>query len=296
MAAGAESAVRGTARFAVAAGIPAFVLGALLFGIDFEGLGAAMVAAGRGQTAIAAGEAYGTIIFLLTAAFGAALLIARRPVESPSVTMVVAPSAAVLAGALAVADRTVTRPEGALLILVYAGYVTAVVAEGRAVQRRAEALEHEAGEVGGGRARAAAIAVAGLGGLLLGAWLLVSGGVRILARTGLTAGFVGAAVIGTLASLDEVLLEILPIRRGRPELATGNLFGTVAAFTSVVPGLAALVRPLVLDGTAAIAFLGAAALYALVAGWFLLRERAWRVLGVIVMAAYAAWLLYAASL
>jgi cation:H+ antiporter len=296
MAVGAESAVRGTARFALVTGIPAFVLGALLFGVDFEGAAASFVAAGRGQSAIAAGEAYGTIIFLFSAAFGAALLLARRPVESPTPTMVIAPSVAVAVNAIVLYDREISRPEGLLLILLYAGYVYAVVTEGRAVQARAEKLEEEAREVPGGRLRAGLIAGAGFVGLIVGGWLLVQGGVRILSRTGLTAGFVGAAVIGSLASLDEVLLEVLPIRRGRPELATGNLFGTAAAFTTVVPGVAALIHPLVLDGGAAVAFLGAATLYALVSVAFLVRERVWRPLGVLVLAAYAAWLVYAASL
>ena len=70
----------------------------------------------------------------------------------------------------------------------------------------------------------------------------------------------------------------------------------MAAFTSAVPGLAALVRPLVLDGAASVAFLVAAALYALVAVVFLLRQRAGWALGVVVLVAYAAWLVYAASL
>jgi len=296
LAVGAESAVRGTARFAAAAGISAFAVGALLFGIDFEGTATALIAAGRGQTALAAGEAYGAVIFLFTAAFGAALLFTRRPVQSPSVTMVLAPALPVAAGALSLYDGIVTRQEGILLVLVYAGYVAAVVAEGRAVKARAEELAREAGELGGGRMRAGLVAAAGFAALLVGAWLLVQGGIRILDRTGLGAGFVGAAIVGTLASLDEVLLEVLPIRRGHPELATGNLFGTLAAFTSAVPGLAALVRPLTLDGAASVAFLAAAALYALVSVWFLLRERAGWVLGVVVLAGYAAWLVYAASL
>ena len=293
---GAEAAVRGTARFALATGIPAFVLGALLFGVDFEGTAGSLIAAGRGQTSVAAGEAFGTIIFLFSAAFGAALVVARRPVPSPSPLMVISPSLTVVASALVLEDRFVSRPEGAFLILVYAGYVTIVIAEQRAVQRRAARLEEEARDVGGGTGRAAVVAVMGLAALFGGAWLLVAGGIRILMRTGLEAGFVGAAIVASLASLDEVLLEVLPIRRGRPELATGNLFGTLAAFTSFVPGLAALIRPLQLDGAAAVAFLAAAGLYAIVAVVFLLRERAWRVAGFVVLACYAAWLVYAASL
>jgi cation:H+ antiporter len=296
VAVGAEAAVRGTARFALATGIPAFVLGALLFGIDFEGTAGSLIAAGRGQTAVAAGEAYGTVIFLFSAAFGAALLLSRTPVASPSPLMVIAPSLTLVASALVLEDRFVSRPEGAFLILVYAGYVTIVIADQTALQRRTARLEEEAAEVWGGARRAGLMAVLGLAALFVGAWLLVAGGIRILARTGLEAGFVGAAIVATLASLDEVLLEVLPVRRGRPELATGNLLGTLAAFTSFVPGLAALIRPLQVDGAGAVAFIAAAALYAFVAVAFLLRDRAWRVVGLLVLAAYAAWLVYAASL
>ncbi len=106
----------------------------------------------------------------------------------------------------------------------------------------------------------------------------------------------GAAILGVLVSLDEVLLEILPIRRGTPDLATGNLFGTLAAFCSGVLGIAALVRPLELDSASLLAFLGAAGLYAIVATVFLARGRAWRGLGVVVLGVYAVWLVSAGSL
>ena len=293
---GAEAAVRGAARFAVATGIPAFVLGALLFGIDLEGTAGSLIAAGRGQTALAAGDAYGTIIFLFSAAFGVALLVSRKPVASPSPLMVIAPALALVASALVLEDRAVTRLEGGFLVVVYAGYVAIVVADQGAVRARGASLEEEARELKGGARRAATVAVAGLAALFGGAWLLVAGGVRILERTGLEAGFVGAAVVATLASLDEVLLEVLPIRRGHPELATGNLFGTLTAFTTFVPGIAALIRPLQVDGAGAVAFIAAAVLYTFVAVAFLVRGRAWRLVGAAVVLAYAAWLVYAASL
>jgi cation:H+ antiporter len=124
----------------------------------------------------------------------------------------------------------------------------------------------------------------------------VEGGVRLLHHTALTAGFIGAAIIGALAALDEVLLEVLPLRRGVPELATGNLFGTVAAFSTGVLGLAALVRPLVVDSAANSAFLASAALYAVVATAFLARGRAGKLTGVILIALYAIWLAVASQL
>jgi cation:H+ antiporter len=286
---GAEAAVRGGSGLARALGVSAFVVGALLFGVDLEGLGTAVVASARGDTAIAAGEIFGTVLFLFSAAFGAALLAARAPVPSPNRLMVLAPGVHLMAGAFAVADRYVARLEGILLLVFYGAYVGLVLRDGRSNR------DDEPARAGPSAGPAILLTVGGLVAVAGGAALLVAGGARLVRETGLTAGFVGAAVLGILVSLDEVLLEVLPIRRGSPELATGNLFGTLAAFTTGVLGLAALVRPLEIDAAGSVAFLGVAALYAVVATVFVARGRAGRVLGVFVLAAYAAWLVWAAT-
>jgi cation:H+ antiporter len=293
---GAEGAVRGAAGLARAAGIPAFVLGALLFGTDLEGLGTAVVASARGQTSVAAGEVFGSILFVWGAAFGVAALLARKPIPSPGTAMVLAPALPLLAASLSVAiDSTVARWEGAVLLLLFALYVWFVVREGRAaVGRRAEEIEREAGEGPRSRGVQAALAVGGLALLYVGATVLVAGAERLVLQTGLLTGFVGAAILGALVSLDEVLLEVLPVRRGTPDLATGNLFGTMAAFTSGVLGLAAVVRPLTVDGPGALALLGAAVLYAVVGTAFLARERVGKMIGVTVLLVYGGWL-FAAS-
>jgi cation:H+ antiporter len=293
---GAEGAIRGAAGFARAAGIPMFALGALLFGIDLEGLGTAVVASARGQSSIAAGEIFGTVLFLYSVAFGVALLVARRPVASPPPGMVIAPAASLVLASVVIADRFVDRLEGGVLVLMYAAYVALVVARRTPVVEQAERIEREAQEAPRSRSMLVAFALGGLGLLYGGAVVLVEGGTRFLAATGLSAGFVGAAVLGVLVSLDEVLLEVLPIRRGTPDLATGNLFGTLAAFCSGVLGLAALVRPLAVDSGSSLAFLGAAGLYAIVSTVFLARGRAWRGVGATVLIVYAVWLFAAGSL
>ena len=284
---GAEAAVRGGTGLARALGISAFAVGALLFGVDLEGLGTALVASARDQTAIAAGEIFGTVLFLFSAAFGAALLLARGPVPSPNRVMVLAPGVHLLAGAFAIADRYVARLEGVLLLVFYLAYVFLVVRD--AVGDRGP---HVARPSPG---RPVLLTVGGLLAVAAGAALLVAGGTRLVDETGLTAGFVGAAVLGILVSIDEVLLEVLPIRRGAPELATGNLFGTLAAFTTGVLGLAALVRPLVIDAAGSAAFLAMAVLYAVVATTFVAYGRAGRVLGAFVLASYGAWLYWSAT-
>jgi cation:H+ antiporter len=291
---GAEAAIRGAAKVAKARGISPFVFGALLFGIDIESLGAALIAAGRNQPSIAAGEAFGTIVFLFGVGFALALLISKKPVESPSQQMVLWPAATLVLGAAALANEEVTRYEGAALVLAYVLYITFVVREGRVARAVGEHIEHETEEVR--RVPPAVLLIGGLGLVFLGANTLVEGGIRILDRTSLAAGFIGAAVIGALASADEVLLEVLPIRRGLSELATGNLFGTVAAFSTGVLGLAALVRPLAVDSGATTAFIAASVMYTIVATAFLMRGRAGKFVGVTLVMVYAAWLAFASHI
>ncbi len=291
---GAESAIRGAARFAEARRISPFVLGALLFGVDVESLGAALIAAGKGQTSIAAGEAFGTIVFLFSVAFGAALLLAKHPIPAPSGQMILLPGVALALGALALADQFVSRLDGLGLVAAYILYVSQVIREGRGPQARAEEILREAEE--GPRIPPLVLLVLGLGLVYAGATILVDGGIRVLHHTSLAAGFVGAALIGALAALDEVLLEVLPVLRNVPEMATGNLFGTVAAFSTGVLGLAALVRPLAVDSAATSAFLAAAALYAVVAAVFLARGRAGKPTGLAILAIYGLWLALASRL
>ncbi|MCA1726329.1 MAG: hypothetical protein LC722_01330, partial [Actinobacteria bacterium] len=268
----------------------------LLFGVDLEGLGTAVVASARGQTALAGGEIFGTVAFLFSVAFGAALILARRPVPSPPAEHVLLPSAGVVTVGIAARDAYIGRVEGALLLGLYAVYVGYVLYDRRLAEARLAEIEREAGEATAGRAAALGLTLAGLGLVALGAAALVEGGIRILTRTSLAAGFVGASVIGVLASLDEILLEVLPIRRGQDALATGNLFGTIAAFTTGVVGVVALVNPLILDGAALAALAFSAVLYGAVAATFLWRGNAGRVLGFSVITAYGLWLAVASKI
>jgi cation:H+ antiporter len=293
---GAEGAVRGAAGLARATGIPAFVLGALLFGTDLEGLGTAVVASARGQTSVAAGEVFGAVLFVWGVAFGVATFLAKAPIPSPGTAMVLAPALPLLAASVSIVDGAVARWEGVVLLFLFGLYGWFVIREARGeVRHRTEEIEREAGRGPRSRGGQATLAVGGLLILYIGATVLVAGAERLILETGLLTGFVGAAILGAVVSLDEVVLEVLPVRRGSPELATGNLFGTMAAFTSGVLGLAAVVRPLTVDGPGSLALLGAAVLYALVGTAFLARDRVGKVIGVGALLVYGGWLVAAWS-
>ena len=296
LAIGGGAAVRGLTRFGRARGVPAIVLGVVLFGIHLEPLGATLVASGKDQPSIAAGTAIGTMAFLLGIGFAIALLASERPVEAPTAAVTLMPMAGLLLAALAVRDLQITRGEGLVMVVAYAAYLLVSFRDQDDPCMRALAAEVERGT--GERRRLPIpdwlLALCGLALIWVGATLLVDGGVRILAHSGLAAGFVGAAIIGSLAAAGPLTIEVLPVRRGESDLATGNLMGTVAAFSTGVLGLVALIRPLPLDSSVAVALIAVAVLYTVVATVFLARGRAGKVAGATLLVLFAVWL-YVAS-
>jgi cation:H+ antiporter len=208
--------------------------------------------------------------------------------------MVLLPALTLVLGAAALANEAITRLEGAALALAYVAYVAMAAQEGRiGAVRGKEIVRQTSAPL---RLPRVALALAGLSLVAAGAALLVEGGVRLLDHTGLAAGFVGAAIVAGLASLQQIFLEVSSLRRERPELATANLFGTVAAFSTGVLGLTALVRPLAVDSAVSSAFLAACILYTVVAVAFLARGRAGRLTGVFVLLVYGAWLALASRI
>jgi Ca2+/Na+ antiporter len=242
-----------------------------------------LAAAGRDQTSLAAGTALGVVVFLFAALFGGSLIVARSPLPAPPLTVLLFPGGVLLATAITLADQVVTRAEGAGLIGVFVVYLL-VVATAEPSRRRMD-LDHDSSPPRTGAAALVGTAI-GVGVLYVAATLLLGGAIRILERTTLAAGFVGAALVGAGASLREAART-----RRTPE----GPFRAVAALASGVLGTAALLRPLVVDAVAASALLAAAALYALVCAVFLVRGEAWRLTGLLVLGLYGAWLFLTAT-
>lgn len=123
---GAELLVFGTGRVIGELGVSETVFGLLVVGaaVSFEEVVLEALPAFRGFPELSVGNALGTLTFLLTGSLGTIALV--RPVEvPPAVVHYHLPALALsvlLAGALLARGR-LGRPEGALLVAVYAAYV-----------------------------------------------------------------------------------------------------------------------------------------------------------------------------
>ncbi len=86
--------------------------------------------------------------------------------------------------------------------------------------------------------------LAGIAAALLGAQLLVNGGVAIAGRFGIPTLVVGALVVGIGTSTPELTVNVTAALAGNTDLALGNILGSNIFNLCVIIGIVALITPL----------------------------------------------------
>ncbi len=248
----AENVVGASARL----GTSVLALGLLLAGAEPEEAVTSMLASGQGHPALAAGDAIGANLVILTLTLGLAGLLTRLPVGREALQYGVA--AAVL-GAVAwvfLRNGLLGRLEGAVLVLLYVAGVAWVWRRERRppmVGELAELSEDDRGgeERGDGRAhddratgRALLTVLLGLLGMVLGGALAVRGAEGLVDVLHVGDSVVGLTVLALATSAEMVALVWAARRRGLTQLVVAGAVGSVGYNATVSLGAAALVSPL----------------------------------------------------
>jgi cation:H+ antiporter len=291
--AGAEMFVENAAGAARRLGVTVLAVGILLAGAEPEELLTAVIASMRDRPGLAAGDALGANVTMLTACLGLAALV--RPLRLGRRVRQYAAMAAV-AGALAVLALLgghVRRWEGLVLVLAYVAMVALVwwrEREPPALGELAE-LEGEDGDVADAAGRAPALALGlslvGVVLMLAGGDLAVRGAERVVSSLGRSDSAVGLTVLALATTAELFALVIAALRRDVPEIALAGVVGSAAYNATATLGAAALVRPLPSHGVvgpAAFALLLTLAVLALGR-----RGSLGRVAGAVLVVAYAAY-------
>jgi cation:H+ antiporter len=276
-----EGLIKSLRAWALAAGLSGVLVGALVLGLDVESTAAGVAATLDGLPGTALGTSFGATIFLVTVGLGTAALIAPF-------TITVAPAmlgAAVAATALSIAltvDGQLSRLDGAVLLGCFVPLVAAIVL-GRPLS---EPRDRERVE----RPRLLVLKVlGGVGGLVLGAELLVFGAGRVVSQVGLSETIFGFLIVAAAVSFEEVVLEALPAFRGFPELSVGNALGTLVFLLTGSLGVIVLARPIDVPAGVTGYHLPALALSVLLAVGLLARGRMGRAEGLVLVVAYAVY-------
>jgi cation:H+ antiporter len=252
--AGAEGFAENVTGAASRLGVSVLALGLLLAGAEPEEAVTAMLASGQGHPALAAGDAVGANLVILTLTLGLAALVTRLPVGRAALEYAVA---AAVAGGVAwvfLLNGVLGRAEGLVLVLLYVAGVVWVWRRERQPPLIGELAElSEEGRVGGSdvpdesdTGRALGMVLLGLLGMVLGGALAVRGAEGLVDVLDVGESVIGLTVLALATSAEMVALVWAARRRGLSDLVVAGTVGAVAYNATVTLGAAALVSPLLL--------------------------------------------------
>jgi cation:H+ antiporter len=214
--------------------IAPFVLTVVLSGFELENLAAGIAANAKGLPGAAAGTVFGGITFLALGVAGIGALIAPMRSDLPRSFLVWTAASPFPVLALGL-DGTLSRLDGTLLLVWFVVALLGVARTGRNLLDRepSESVSHPFARLLGG------LVVLTAGGALLGDGLR-----RVVSQLGVSDTLLGNTAVAASVEAEELGRVAVPARRGRPELALGNITGTIVHFAAFNAGAIALVKPL----------------------------------------------------
>jgi cation:H+ antiporter len=235
--AGAELFLDGLLASASRLGVSAFAITVAISGFELENLAAGIAANAMDLPGAAAGTFLGGTTFLAIGVSGLAALIAPIRVALPPAALVWTALAPIPLVALGL-DGELSRLDGALLVVWFAIALTGMIRAGRNM------LEPDEPER---KRHPFAWLLGGLAVLTAGGELLAEGIRGVVDRLGVSQTVLGNTVVAAGVEAEEVARVAAPSRRGRGELAVGNVVGTVVHFAAFNAGVIALIKPLEFD-------------------------------------------------
>lgn len=281
------------AKHAASAGrrlrVSGLAVGLLLAGAEPEELVTAVVAALRDQPGVAAGDAIGANITLLTLILGGLALVTPLTLARRGTLYAAAAAGTGAAAWATLADGLVGRAEGGVLVVVYLALVAVFWWRERelpAIGELSEVLEDADDQTPA--SRGLVLAVVGIAFMGAGGWVAVLGAERVIDLLGVAGSVVGLTLVALATTSEFVALIPAAVRRGIPELAAAGIVGSVIYNATVTLGAAAAAQPLHVAGlspAATTAALLPAAIAAAAGG----HGRIGRPLGIALVAGYACY-------
>lgn len=251
---GGEALVRGSVSIARKLNISELVIGLTLvgFGTSVPELVTSLRAIEQDAVGIAVGNVVGSNIANVLLVLGVAavlrpILTNPRALARDGIIMV----AATLILCVLIWFDLFSRPVGFGLIGLLIAYLAYSLIADQSRESDAAAMHAEEGETveaNYGLGVGALLALAGLVGVIIGARLLVDGGVEIARQFKVSEAVIGLTIVAIGTSLPELATSIVAALRGKSDVALGNVIGSNIFNILGILGVTALVHPFSVRG------------------------------------------------
>jgi cation:H+ antiporter len=242
---GAELFVENAAAASKRLGVTVLAVGLLLAGAEPEELLTGVLASSSGHPGLAAGDALGANVTMLTVTLGLAALLRPVPVGHRVRLYAVLSSVAGALAVLVVLGGHVSRLEGGLLVLAYVLLVGLIWRREKAPPAIGELAEiEEEGDKDRSPGLALLLTVVGLAVMTAGGEAAVEGATRVVRALHQTDTSVGLTILALATTAELFALVLAAARRDLAEVAVAGIVGSAAYNATATLGTAALVRPL----------------------------------------------------
>lgn len=298
---GANWLVDGSTSIARKTGISEFVIGITIVGIGTSTpeMVVSYFAAFQGQSEIALGNVIGSNIFNILMILGITTLIKpvtmSRENRLKDIPMNILVTGALLIlwlvhSILGIGQNQISRLEGLLMVIAFVAYLWMMFRSGN------DNTEEENEEIKTfSPAMAVIMIIGGLACLIGGGRVFVNSATAIAHYLNLSEKFIAITIMAAGTSLPELATCIVAARKGRNQMALGNVIGSNISNILLIVGGAALISPLSLSGISYMDFavVMISSIVLLISAYTFQKERIDRIEGmffILIEIAYMVWL------
>lgn len=298
---GANWLVDGSTSIARKTGISEFVIGITIVGIGTSTpeMVVSYFAAFQGQSEIALGNVIGSNIFNILMILGITTLIKpvtmSRENRLKDIPMNILVTGALLIlwlahSILGIGQNQISRLEGLLMLIAFVAYLLMMFRSGN------DNTEEENEEIKTfSPAMAVIMIIGGLACLIGGGRVFVNSATAIAHYLNLSEKFIAITIMAAGTSLPELATCIVAARKGRNQMALGNVIGSNISNILLIVGGAALISPLSLSGISYMDFavVMISSIVLLISAYTFQKERIDRIEGmffILIEIAYMVWL------
>ena len=289
---GADWFVDGASGIADKLGIPQLVIGLTIvaMGTSAPETAVSITAALNGTAGIAVGNVIGSNILNVLIILGLSSVITSIAVAKTTVRYEIPIMLAVtfLLLVFGVTDGKIYLWEGACLLACFALYILYMFVMIKKGAMQSEEVESAQKPVW----KMAIACVVGLALIIVGSDVTVDAATNIAQKIGLSEKFIGLTVVALGTSLPELFTSVIAARKGKADIAIGNIVGSNIFNILLVVGASALILPVEFEMSFVVDALVSAA--AGVVLWLCVfrKKKLNRVHGVLMLACYAAYFAY----
>lgn len=247
---GADYFVEGSSSIAKLLRVPTIIIGLTIvaFGTSAPELAVSLSASLAENNDIAVGNVIGSNIFNLLVVIGACSIVAPVAVDKKVLygDYLFGIFVTVIMLALFIADRTLSRLDGCILVAIFGYFLFQMIRNTLASRAVGGIREEDALKVKNPLISVAFIG-GGLAAIVYGGNLVVDNATIIAASFGLSQTLIGLTVVAFGTSLPELVTSVVASKKGENSLALGNVIGSNLFNILLVLAASAAISPMKVD-------------------------------------------------